>query len=135
MLPMFIYGYFFGPAAGITAGTAYGLLQYFQDAYSVHWVQLILDYPVAFAMMGLAGLSRKNLPLGALIGGAGRLLVHFICGFVFFAHYAPEGMNPIYYSLVYNFSSTGIDTLICVAIAMLPQVKHAIGRVKKTAIQ
>ncbi|MEE8570486.1 MAG: energy-coupled thiamine transporter ThiT, partial [Candidatus Bathyarchaeia archaeon] len=29
---------------------------------------------------------------------------HFLSGFLFFAEYAPEGMNPIVYSAIYNGS-------------------------------
>jgi thiamine transporter len=134
MLPLIIYAYFFGPTAGITAGVAYGFLQFFQDNWVVHWAQVILDYPLAFGMIGLAGLSRKNLTLAVLIGGTGRFVMHFISGLIFFADAAPEGVGAVYYSLTYNLTSIGVDTLICVVIAMLPQLKTAVKKVKQGVV-
>ncbi|SHF55540.1 energy-coupled thiamine transporter ThiT [Caldanaerobius fijiensis DSM 17918] len=69
MLPLFVYAYIFGPTAGITAGVAYGFLQLIQDAFVVHWVQLLLDYPLAFGALGIAGFFKKSLPLGIIAGG------------------------------------------------------------------
>ncbi|WP_026486143.1 energy-coupled thiamine transporter ThiT [Caldanaerobius polysaccharolyticus] len=126
MLPLFIYAYAFGPAAGITAGVAYGFLQLIQDAFVVHWAQLLLDYPLAFGALGIAGFFKKNLPLGIVAGGVGRFVFHFISGFVFFASYAPKGMNPVYYSLVYNATVIGPELVICLVVYAIPQVKRAI---------
>lgn len=134
MLPMFIFSYIFGPGAGIIAGLAYGLLQMIQDLYAVHWAQVLLDYPIAFAMMGLAGLSRKNLPIGVLIGGFGRFMASFISGFIFFGSYAPEGMNPIWYSLTVNLLIIGTETGICIVLSLIPQLKAAIEKLKKNAL-
>ena len=73
--------------------------------YIVHPIQVLLDYPVAFGCLGLAGALRKKYPLiGVGVGMAGRFFSHFVSGIVYFADYAPEGMNPIIYSAVYNGS-------------------------------
>jgi len=134
MLPMFIFAFIFGPRAGLIAGTAYGFLQFIQDPYVVHWAQVLLDYPIAFAAMGLAGLNRKHLPASVLIGGFGRFMAHFISGFVFFGMYAPEGMNPIWYSLTVNLTLMGTETAICLAISLIPQFRSAIEKLKNNAI-
>ncbi|MGE4283906.1 MAG: energy-coupled thiamine transporter ThiT, partial [Clostridia bacterium] len=102
MLPMFFFAVVFGPVAGIIAGTAYGFLQLIQDPYVVHWAQLFLDYPLAFGVMGLAGLYKRSLAVGSIIGGFGRFFMHFLSGVVFFGSYAPEGMNVMLYSLTVN---------------------------------
>jgi energy-coupled thiamine transporter ThiT len=39
---------------------------------------------------------------GATVGIFGRFLAHFVSGVVFFGAYAPEGMSPIVYSVIYN---------------------------------
>lgn len=131
MLPLFIYAYIYGPAAGITAGAAYGLLQLIQDAYVVHWAQLLLDYPLAFGALGLAGYFAKSLPLGIIVGGLGRFIFHFISGFVFFGSYAPKGVNPIYYSLGYNATVLAPEIAICLVVALIPQIRNAIEYVKR----
>jgi len=134
MLPMFIFAYIFGAKAGIIAGVAYGFLQFIQDPYVVHWAQVLLDYPVAFAAMGFAGLNRKHLPVSVLIGGFGRFLAHFVSGFIFFGEYAPEGMNPVWYSFTVNFLLIGVETAICFAIALIPQFKAAVKKLKDNAL-
>ena len=60
MLPMFLFAYAYGVGPGMLVGAAYGFVQFLQGGlYFVHPVELLLDYPLAFAMLGLAGLSNK----------------------------------------------------------------------------
>ncbi len=134
MLPMFIFSYIFGPGAGLAAGFAYGMLQMIQDLYAVHWAQVLLDYPIAFMLMGLAGLNRKHLFISVLLGGFGRFLASFASGFIFFGSYAPEGMNPIWYSLTVNLLVIGTDTAICAVLSMIPQLKSTIENLKTKAL-
>ena len=133
MLPMFIYAYIFGPAAGIAAGAAYGLLQLIQDPYILHPFQVFLDYILAFAALGLAGLSSNNISLGIILGGFGRFFSSFLSGVIFFGSYAPEGMSPIIYSIAVNGTVLGSDALICLLISLLPQVRGAIEQLKGRA--
>ncbi|MCQ1528403.1 energy-coupled thiamine transporter ThiT [Lutispora saccharofermentans] len=134
MLPIFIFAFIFGPRAGLIAGIAYGFLQFIQGPYIMHWTQVLLDYPIAFGVMGLAGLNRRWLPASVIIGGFSRFMAHFISGFVFFGSFAPEGMNPIWYSFTVNFPLMGTETAICLAIALIPQFKAAIEKLKKNAL-
>ncbi|MDK2992287.1 MAG: thiamine transporter [Clostridiales bacterium] len=134
MLPMFVYAYIFGPAAGIAAGVAYGLLQLIQDPFIVHPVQVLLDYIIAFGALGLAGYCRNNISLGVLLGGFGRFMASFLSGVIFFASYAPEGMNPIWYSMLVNGMVIGTDTAICFVISLIPQVSSMIERLRSNAI-
>lgn len=51
-------------------GAAYGFVQFLQGGlYFVHPVELLLDYPLAFAMLGLAGLSNKFSDQWGMIPG------------------------------------------------------------------
>ena len=132
MLPLMFYSYRFGLPKGLLAGLAYGFLQLMQKPEVVHWAQLVLDYPLAFMLIGLAGITAKRedvasgalwrLPLGVLIGGLARMACHIISGAVYFAAYAPEGMNAWWYSLLYNGGYLGVDTLICMLVALVPPV-------------
>lgn len=133
MLPIMFYAYMFGPVDGILAGMAYGLLQYVQDAYMVHWIQLLFDYPLAFGILGLAGYFKNNFKLGMIVGCMGRFLFHVLSGVFFFADYALEaGMNPIPYSVIYN-SFIGVELVICIAIASIPQFNNALKRIRGEA--
>ncbi|MGI6003904.1 MAG: energy-coupled thiamine transporter ThiT [Christensenellales bacterium] len=124
MFPVMLFSWAFGPTAGITASVAYGLLQLLQDFYAMHPVSLIMDYVLAFGMLGLTGFFKKNLTLGIFVAGVGRWLWHFLSGFIFFAEYAWEGWNPVPYSAVYNLSVIGPDLLICIALSLIPRVKR-----------
>ncbi len=111
MFPIILYAMVFGPIAGIAAGVGYGLLQVIQDNFVVHWAQLFLDYPLAFGLLGLAGLAPKFLKniqirtiMAVSIAILARGCMHFLSGFIFFAEYAPEGQSPVIYSLIYNSS-------------------------------
>lgn len=126
MLPMIIYAMVFGPIPGIIAGFAQGILQYIQDPSIVHWAQVFIDYPLAFALLGLAGLQRKSLIKAILIGSLGRYSMHFISGIVFFGHYAPEGTPVAIYSLIYNATYLGPDIIICVAIGLMSQIQSLV---------
>ncbi|MDK2805977.1 energy-coupled thiamine transporter ThiT [Thermoanaerobacterium thermosaccharolyticum] len=134
MLPLFVFAYYYGAGPGILVGMAYGMLQLIQDPYVVHWIQLLLDYPLAFGALGLAGFFKKNLSLGVLVGGFGRFFSHFLSGVFFFASYAPKGMNPVVYSLLVNGILVGVEVLICFVVSIIPQVRNAIDIVKKRAL-
>ena len=131
MLPIFAYAAYFGPVSGFTAAFAFSLLQVIQGAYIVHPIQFILDYFVAYTCLGLASFFPKSLPLGALVGGFARMLASTVSGAVFFGSYAADfGFTNVWaYSLVYNFFSIGVDTLLCVVVAAMPPVQKLFKRV------
>ena len=84
MLPIFAYAAYFGPLYGFTAAFAFSLLQVVQGAYIVHPVQFILDYFVAFTLLGTASFFPKNLPVGSAVAGFLRMVASTISGAVFF---------------------------------------------------
>ena len=71
---------------------------------------ILLDYLVAFGIIGLAGFFRRPFrgDKGMLIGGsvaiAGRFLCHFLSGILIWGVYAPEGQSIALYSFLYNGS-------------------------------
>ncbi|SHF55493.1 Thiamine transporter protein (Thia_YuaJ) [Caldanaerobius fijiensis DSM 17918] len=89
---------------------------------------------LAFGALGIAGFFKKSLPLGIIAGGVGRFIFHFISGFVFFASYAPKGMNPVYYSLVYNATVIGPELVICLVVYAIPQVRKAIKALSNPSV-
>lgn len=132
MLPIFVFAYLAGPRAGMLAGLCYGMLQFIQDYTFVHWAQFLLDYPIAFAMLGLAGLFGDNLYLGAAAGSLARFVCHFLSGVVFFGSYA-NGENVFLYSLIYNGSYLLPDLAICLLVLTIPGVRNAIKYIKSTS--
>lgn len=126
MLPIALYANWFGTRNGLIAAFACGILQFIQKPIAMHWLSPFLDYVLAFTCFGLAGLFPKSVLTGLLVGGIGRIFFSTISGAVFFAEYAPAGMNPWIYSIIYNTISLGPDVLICMAVAAIPGVKRAL---------
>lgn len=122
MLPILLYANRFGLKNGLLCGLAYGLLQFVQKPEVFHWLQVLLDYPMAFMLLGLAACS-KNLQLGCLLGGMGRLAMHTVSGAVFFGD--ATSLEGWWTSLAYNGSYLGVDLLLCLILSLplLPLLK------------
>lgn len=141
MLPVMIFAFVYGTKKGLLIGLLYGILQAIQDPFIIHPAQFLLDYPIAFAMMGFAGsltgfkvLDKRpqiKFCVSAIIGGTLRYICHVLSGvFAFgawtldamyksegiFAYRAPAGdamTNFWIYSLAYN-SYVFIDILLVI---------------------
>lgn len=138
MLPLVAFALACGPVQGAAAGCAYGLLDLLQDPYIIHPVQMLVDYPLAYAAMALGGLAcflpvRKELklPCAVVMGFIGRYAMAVLSGTVFFAEYAPAGQSALLYSLVYNVSYLGPDALICTLIAFVPGMYRIVGSLSR----
>jgi thiamine transporter len=119
MLPLFIFALRRGGGYGVLAGVVTGLLHLFLGGYVVHPVQALLDYPIASGALGLAGFFPRRKPLGLAVGTLASMLSYVLSGVVFFASYAPKGMNVLLYSLLYNGSYALPEGLICAALVYL----------------
>ena len=118
MVPIFWLALRRGWKTGIIGGAVFGLVDLAIEPFIVHPMQLVLDYPLAFASLGLAGFFQKNPVLGVIVGSTGRFLCHFVSGVVYFSDYAPPGMSPIIYSAIYNATYI-IPSMIISAIAIV----------------
>lgn len=93
-----------GPKIGSFAGVVYGLVQLALMPQIYYPAQVLLDYPLAFGCLGLAGFFKKYPLIGVIVAISGRFLMHFISGVLFFAQFAPPGLSPAVYSALYNAS-------------------------------
>ena len=138
MFFMCFIGYLYGPKIGIMTGVAYGILQLIIEPYIYAPLQVLLDYPLAFGALGLSGFFSKKkfgLTTGVIVGILGRYICHVISGYVFFASYAPEGMNPMIYTLGYNATYIVPELIATVIVVSLPPVTKALKYVKTMANQ
>ena len=122
MAPLFYFAYRYGFKWGLTAGALSGGFQLIFGGYVAHPVQAFLDYPAAFACMGIAGLfgqGIKGIITGTLVASAARLACHVLSGVIFFASYAPEGTNVWLYSFVYNATFMAPSVIISAALALV----------------
>jgi thiamine transporter len=128
MVPIVLLAVRRGPKVGLLGGLLFGVLKsMLNPSFYVDPVQHILDYPVAFTVIGLVGLwvkygkTRKDL-----IGNAAavcfvfglRFLVHVLSGKIFFGIYAPEGMNQWWYSLTYNAAYLLPEMIVTLVVVM-----------------
>ncbi len=116
MVPIIWFALRRGLRAGVEAGAVYGLVNMALGGYIVDPVQAIIDYPLAFGALGLAGLFRRYPVVGVAVGIFGRFLAHFVSGLWFFWMYAPEGMNPVVYSAVYNGGYLLVELVISAVV-------------------
>ncbi|MDR7567131.1 MAG: energy-coupled thiamine transporter ThiT [Armatimonadota bacterium] len=119
MVPVYFVALRWGARRGILAGVLTGLVNFLLEPVFLHPVQFLLDYPVAFGALGLAGLLRPVPWVGVVVGGAGRFCAHFLSGVVFFRQYAPPGVSPVVYSAVYNGSYMLPEVGISVVLTLL----------------
>jgi len=119
MIPVLLIGLRWGAKLGIPAGVAYGIIDYLMGGWFVHPVQWMLDYPIAFGALGVAGLLRKQPLLGVAAAITGRFIAHLTAGAVFFGSYAPTGQSPWVYSAIYNGSYLVPELAISLLVAWL----------------
>lgn len=140
MLSMFfivLIAYWYGPYAGIMTAVAYGLVQFVMEPIFYSIPQMLLDYPLAFGALGLAGFfsnKKWGLQLGYAVGVLGRFVFSTISGVVFFASYAPEGMHPLVYSSGYQASYLLPEAIVTLIIIFIPPVAKALAKVKTMAV-
>ena len=119
MLPIMLFAAAYGVGPGMLVGAVYGLLQSLQGGWFVHPIQFLLDYPLAFALIGLAGLYRVlpkqwsswSLYGAMIIGAVGRAFSATLAGILYWET-APWA------SLVYNGTYLIPDTAICIVLAV-----------------
>lgn len=120
MVPLLYLAFRWGPGVGILAGAAEGLIHLAIDPEVVHPIQLILDYPLAFGLVGLAGFFPRRPMLGTTAGLVARFLSHLISGVFWWASYTPPDFIQRYgagagvwlYSFAYNGAYMGPELVI-----------------------
>lgn len=130
MLCISLPSHFMGVKYGFMASIAYSLLQLVIDPYIVHPLQLLLDYTIAFSCFGIVGFfgkDNKGLALGFIIACCIRFLSSSISGYVFFKEYAPEGWNPIVYTVVYNGSYIFTECVLSLIVISVGPVRKIIN--------
>jgi len=125
MLPLLVIGLRHGVKWGLGGGLIYAGLQMIQGfwpppdadvsaiaAIARYFAVVMLDYVVAFSVLGFSGLLRKRgraMLLAAPICLFLRFLCHFASGIMIWGVYAPEGQPVWLYSLLYNGTYMGIE--------------------------
>ncbi len=147
LLPLMIYSYMYGVRKGVIAGFAYGILQAVQDPWLIHPAQFLLDYPVAFSAIGLAGMFSRvkaldkfpqiKFTLGAIVGCLLRYISHILSGVFAFSEYST--LNNVWiYSMAYNsfvFADIAIAIAVGIVVFSTPSFNAQVRKVQATAFE
>lgn len=140
MVPIIFFAVRWGVSKGLLVSFAYGVLQLVLDgAYAYTWQAMLLDYLVAYAPLGLAGLFMRK-PSGVFVGSCvgifARFVAHTLAGVYCWAEYMPEMFlnmkmtSPWIYSPLYNGVYMGLNlvlTLVAFALLVKPLRKYIEG--------
>ena len=104
-----------GVKYGLFAGLIYGLINaILPGSYIIHPLQGLLDYPLAFAALGLAGVAKGRNPVfGVAVGIVGRFLCSFAAGVIFFTALSIDGLwASALYNGTYLIPEFGITAVV-----------------------
>lgn len=154
MVPIIVLGYKYGMKWGLASGTIYGVLQavlgatsqafagmYESDKAFVSILKIVamalLDYIIAFAVIGLAGMFKGKIKNDAVAIGTGsvvvvllRLVTHFLSGWILWGSYAEwffteQMVNGFSEKVMSTFSGQGLAVVYSIvynASYMLPEL-------------
>lgn len=127
-VPIFIYALRWGGIPGIICGALYGVLDGILNPFFFHPVQVLLDYPIAYGALGLAGfgnnggldhkLELKNI-LMIVFASFMRFAFAVVSGVVFFASSLPQNVNPWIASAGYNGPYVTVNTIVAILLLFL----------------
>ncbi len=125
-VPIILFSLIFGVKSGLLAALAYGILQFLLGGgITIHPMSILMDYVLACTVLGFAGLTTngKYTKIGAVTGtilaSFLRWAVVVLSGVLIWSSYAPEGMNPWRYSIVYNSTYMIPETILTLALVIL----------------
>lgn len=134
MLPLLLMGLRRGTKWGLGTGFVHGFIQMVLGFSNVLYCAtlasqlgcILLDYLVAYTVMGLAGAfalpfgrNSVGVGIGCVCSCALRFVCHFISGMWLWGAYAPADQPVWLYSFVYNGSYMLVDTVIVTVVLLL----------------
>ncbi len=149
MLPVCLIAVKYGPKWGLGTAFCFSWFQILQGRVFTFGLtpgmligSLLLDYILAYTVLGLAGLFRNKGTVGK-VGGIAlvcvlRFLVHFLAGIILWTNYEKffafgvEWVNhPVLYSICYNgvymLPETIITVLLAVLLYKIPQTNRLLS--------
>lgn len=138
LLPLILFAYVYGTVPGLILGFVHGVLQFLFGGWFLNIFQLLLDYPLAFAVLGLAGLfnkmkdERAGLAVGTVVGCVARWFVAALAGLVFWSDLTDGIWPAVVYTVTYNASYMIPECIITVIVAVLvgPRLVKELRKVK-----
>lgn len=117
-LPLVLLAYRYGVRYGILGGLIYGVFNLLTGGKIYHWLSPILDYILAFGVVGIAGLFKNALKgnylsfiLGFVVFFTIRAILHVISGMVCFE-------VPLWGSITYNSPYVLVSMIVCIIVGL-----------------
>ncbi|MFZ5953450.1 MAG: energy-coupled thiamine transporter ThiT [Candidatus Rifleibacteriota bacterium] len=130
VLPLLLIAARHGAVTGLISGLLMGLLLLTMRPYIVHPLQFLLDYPLAYASLGVAGMFEWNTGLKAAaattLANFIRLHLHVIAGAVFFVADQSSLTKMLAASYAYNLGHILPETIICAVLAGYLAMNHQV---------
>ncbi|MBQ3405561.1 MAG: energy-coupled thiamine transporter ThiT [Oscillospiraceae bacterium] len=135
MIPILVLAIRRGFGWGVACGLVFGTLKFFfAGGVAINWQSMLLDYSLAYAAVGFAGLLKKAPVAGAVLGCVCRFIIHYISGVTIYAMWMPEEFmdmtmtSPAVYSLLYNGTYMVPNSIIAIIVIII------LSRVNKGSI-
>lgn len=137
MIAVLIVAYRRGLFPAIFVGLIMGIFDIATSAYILSPVQMLLDYILPYAVVGIAGIFKPFfdnaqtkgkrilfVTLGTLLGAFLKFLSHYFAGVAFWVTVASDlwgmnGLHPYLYSFIYNIAFIGPSALLCLTIMIV----------------
>lgn len=123
MMPILLLAVLMGNRVGLIGGAALGLLSMINGVYIIHPIQFLLDYLLPYMCLGFAGLGgyqdKRKVFAAALFAVILSVSCNILSGGIYFGSYAPEGVSPWVYSIVYNVLTNGVEGAFSIAVLLL----------------
>lgn len=133
MVPLLVYAYCYGVADGLLTGLIFGLLNFISGPWILTPATFFLDYPLAYASIGLMGLAKhlhKNqtahVVLGTVLVYAARFVFHLLSGMIYFVENSiwvefPDWAlsNAFIYSFIYQCLYLPLDATISLIVLIV----------------
>ena len=131
MVPVVLVALLFGTRWGLCCAFVNSLLQLMMGfmegmgswglSPTVLVCSILLDYILAYTVIGLAGIFRGNDSVRAVLGSLFvcilRYAFHFLSGWAFFGMWAEEGYTALSWSVFYNMTYMLPETVITVVLS------------------
>lgn len=134
MLPTMVLSFIYGRGIALTSGLLLGVLKLLDGAVILNPFQFLLDYLLSNMCLGFASMfgreNRFKIFMGCLISAIMCTMFNVLSGVLFYGEFAPEGINVWVHSLIYNFSSIGIEGVLTSIVATFFPFDRVIKSIK-----
>lgn len=134
LLPIILISLRRGYLYGIISGFIMGLVVFMLDGFFIHWGSIIFDYFLAFTLVGLVSVFKKEafnnniikFILAITMASIIRYLMHSFSGVIFFGDFTSKGewfYSFVLYNLPYNFLSYILMLIVGIMLyPMFPRI-------------